>query len=171
MLYNLHQVSGIYSVIISSVYIVLNLNIIFQWYTNADLKTYQYLHLHMKITFRRFHIETPFTFWDRRTWYMWKVCLQTFRNNIIRWKLACFLRNLQTLRANNSVIFRFKIVKFSGYCFYMNTNVWGDFQICISMPLRVVQACSIIFSTTSNIDGLQEGREREGVEKLAAKYC
>ena len=53
----------------------------------------------------------------------------------------------------------------------MNTNLWGDFQICISMPLRVVQACSIIFSTTSNIDGLQEGREREGVEKLAAKYC
>ena len=52
----------------------------------------------------------------------------------------------------------------------MNTNVWGDFQICISVPLRLVRACSIIFSTTSNIDGLQEGRGREGVEKLAAKY-
>ena len=55
MLYNKQQVSGIYSVIISSVYIVLNSNIIFQWYNNADLKTCQYLHLHMKITFRRFH--------------------------------------------------------------------------------------------------------------------
>ena len=52
----------------------------------------------------------------------------------------------------------------------MNTNVWRDFQICISVPLRLVRACSIIFSTTSNIDGLQEGRGREGVEKLAAKY-
>ena len=26
--------------------------------------------------------------------------------------------------------------KFSGYCFYMNTNIYGDFQICISVPLR-----------------------------------
>ena len=24
-------------------------------------------------------------------------------------------------------------MKFSGYCFYMNTNIWGDFQICISL--------------------------------------
>ena len=26
-------------------------------------------------------------------------------------------------------------MKFSGYCFYINTNLWGDFQICISVPL------------------------------------
>ena len=24
----------------------------------------------------------------------------------------------------------------SGYCFYMNTNILGDFQICISVPLK-----------------------------------
>ena len=65
------QDSSIYSVIISSVFTVLNLNII--RYTNADLKICQYLRLHMKITCRRFHAQTPFTFWDRHTWDMWKV--------------------------------------------------------------------------------------------------
>ena len=28
-----------------------------------------------------------------------------------------------------------KNAKFLGYYFYMNTNIWGDFQICISVPL------------------------------------
>ena len=26
-------------------------------------------------------------------------------------------------------------MKFSGYYLYMNSNIWGDFQICISVPL------------------------------------
>ena len=82
-----------------------------------------------------FHIKTPFTFWDKRTWDMWKVCLPTFRNNRICKKFAYFLRNLQTSRANNSRIVRIKNAKFSGYCFYMNTNIHRDFQICISVPL------------------------------------
>ena len=38
------------------------------------------LRLHMKIICWRFHIKTPFTFWDMRTWGVWKVCLQTFIN-------------------------------------------------------------------------------------------
>ena len=29
-----------------------------------------------------------------------------------------------------------KNAKFSGYYFYMNTNIYGDFQICISVPLN-----------------------------------
>ena len=33
----------------------------------------QYLRLHMKIVGQRFHIKTPFTFWDMRVWDMWKV--------------------------------------------------------------------------------------------------
>ena len=45
------------------------------------------------------------------------------------------LRNLQTSQANNSRIHRITNVKFSGYCFYINTNIWGDFQISISVPL------------------------------------
>ena len=38
--------------------------------------------------------------------------------------------------ANNSRILRIKNAKFSGYCFYMNTNIWGDFQICVSVTLK-----------------------------------
>ena len=50
-------------------------------------------------------------------------------------KLAYFLRNSPTLRANNSKILRIKNVKSSMYCHYINTNVQLDFQICISVPL------------------------------------
>ena len=86
-------------------------------YTNADLKNCQYLCLDMKIMCWRFHIKTPFTFWDIRKWDMWKVCLRTFRNNRICWKFANILRNLQTWRVNNLRILRIKNAKFSGYCF------------------------------------------------------
>ena len=39
------------------------------------------------------------------------------------------------MRANNSRILWIKNVKFSGYCFYMNTNIQTNLQICISVPL------------------------------------
>ena len=32
---------------------------------------------------RRFHIKKAFAFWEMRTWDLWKVCLETFRNNRI----------------------------------------------------------------------------------------
>ena len=51
-------------------------------------------------------------------------------------KLAYFLRNLQNSRANNSRTFNIKNAKFSGYCFHLNTNISGDFQICISVTLN-----------------------------------
>ena len=38
-----------------------------------------------------------------------------------------------------------KNVKLSGNYFYINLNTWGDFQICISVPLNKgfsVDACS-----------------------------
>ena len=78
----------------------------------------------MKIIYWRFHIKGPFTFWDMRAWDMWKVCLQTFWDNRICSILAYFLTNLQTLLANNSRILSIKNAKLSGYCFYMNTNIW-----------------------------------------------
>ena len=65
---------------------------------------------------------------------MRNVCLQTCRNNIIREKVAYFSRKIQTLRANNLRILS-QNGKFSGYHFYMNTNIWRDFQICIIVPL------------------------------------
>ena len=39
---------------------------------------------------------------------------------------------------NNSRIFTTNNAKFSGYYFYMNFNIQGDFQICISVPLTNV---------------------------------
>ena len=114
----------------------------------------------------RLHIKMPFSFWDMRTWNMWKVCLQTLCNNKICWKwcpekfprgklpprsgsgfglglalelgqgqffsgaifleplkISRFLRKFQPSRENNSRILIIKNVKFSGYCFYMNTNI------------------------------------------------
>ena len=50
-------------------------------------------------------------------------------------KLAYFLENLQTSRANNSRILRVKDAKFFGQCFYLNISIQGEFQICISVPL------------------------------------
>ena len=47
-----------------------------------------------------------------------------------------FLGKIQTSRANNSRTLRIQNAKFSEYCVYMNTNIWRDFQICISVPLR-----------------------------------
>ena len=38
-------------------------------------------------------------------------------------KLGYFLKNLQTLQANNLRILSIKNATFSGYCFYMNANI------------------------------------------------
>ena len=67
---------------------------------------------------------------------MWKVCLQTFRNNRIFLKLAYFLRNLQTSRANNLGTLRIRNAKFSRNCFCINTNISGGFQIFTSVSLK-----------------------------------
>ena len=115
----------------------------------------QYLHLHMKIICWRFHIKTP-TFWDMRMWNMWKVCLQTFRNNKIWWKLAYFLTDLSNSRANNSRILRIKNAKFSGCCFYMNAKIQEDFQICISVPLKKIIWMSKSFTLKEAIQCLHE---------------
>ena len=50
----------------------------------------------------------------------------------------CMFANiLQTLRVYNSRISKIRDAKLSGYCFYMNTNVWENFQTCISVPLSI----------------------------------
>ena len=101
------------------------------------MKICQYLCLHMKIICWRYHIKTP-SFWDTPTWDMFKVCLQTFQNNRICYKLANMLRNVQTSRTNNSRILRIKNAKISRYCFYMTINIYGHFQVCISIPLMKI---------------------------------
>ena len=42
-------------------------------------------------------------------------------------KISLFFKKLQTSRANNLRILWIKNVNFSGYCFYMNTNIQEDF--------------------------------------------
>ena len=104
--------------------------------TNADLKICQYLPLHMKIMY----VE-DFTL---KQLLLFEICARDICEKFVNkhsrtiekvenW--AYFLWNLQTLLANNSRILRIKNGKCSGYCFYMNTNIYRDFQICISVPL------------------------------------
>ena len=44
----------------------------------------------------------------------------------------------QNLLVNNSRILRIKNVKFLEYCFYKNTNILGEFEICISVFLMKI---------------------------------
>ena len=44
---------------------------------------------------------------------------------------------MQTLRVYNSRIPMINNAKFSGYYFYMNMNIYGDFRICIRVPLNI----------------------------------
>ena len=101
------------------------------------------LNMRKQISLEAFHIKTRFTFWDMHTWDIWKVCLQTFSNN--REKIAFFLIKIQTSRRNNSITLRIKKTKFSGYCFYRNTNIQGEFQICISVPLIIILLSDWLF--------------------------
>ena len=55
--------------------------------------------------------------------------------------MAYFLRKIQILRVNNLRIFTIKNAKFSGFYYYMNLNIWGDFQLCISVPLSIFGRC------------------------------
>ena len=52
-------------------------------------------------------------------------------------KLAYFLRKMKTLRVNNTKIPEIENAKFSLYCIFINLNIYGDFQICISVPLTL----------------------------------
>ena len=101
------------------------------------MKIYQHLRLHIKILSWRLHIMILFTFWNIHTRGIWNVCSQTYRNNRISKKLACFLRNIQTSRVNNSRIFRFKNAEFSRNCFHMEPSIWWNFQIFISVPFTL----------------------------------
>ena len=59
-------------------------------------------------------------------------------------KRGLLSKKIQTSLANNSRIFRIKNVKYSGYYFYMNTNISRGFQICISVPL-IQKGLTVLF--------------------------
>ena len=54
-------------------------------------------------------------------------------------KISLLFNKFTNFTANNSIILRIRNAKFSGYCFYMNTNIKRDFQICFSVPLGLVR--------------------------------
>ena len=45
-------------------------------------------------------------------------------------------KKMQILRVNSSRILTIKNAKFSEYYFYMNLNILGDFQFCISVKYK-----------------------------------
>ena len=57
--------------------------------------------------------------------------LQTYIINRMCLMLAYFLRKIQTSRINKSQILRIKKGKLSGYCFYVNPNIYWNIQVCI----------------------------------------
>ena len=87
--------------------------------TNADMKTLQYIRLLVNIAWNRFHI---LIFWDNHSLDMQSVCSKKYRNNSKNSfkRVVYFLRKMQIFR---------------GYYFYVNTNIQGHFEICISVPL------------------------------------
>ena len=84
--------------------------------------------------------------------------------------MAYFLRNLQTSQVNNSRILKIKNAKFSGNCFYINTSIYRDFQIGISVPLsnreyitsKRIHDWDIIENFRYNCSQVQLNSERRG---------
>ena len=75
---------------------------------------------------------------------------------------------------NNVRIVRIKKAKFLGYCFYMNTNIQGDFQICISVPSTDTKSfvalckqnmCQVYSEAANQVFSL-----RKGVLKICIKF-
>ena len=56
------------------------------------------------------------------------------QHNIL--KISLLFKKFTNFTGNNSRFLRIKNANFSRYGFYMNTNIYWDFQICISAPLR-----------------------------------
>ena len=76
--------------------------------------------------------------------YLLNICLQTHRYNRIPYKLAYFLRKIQTSWINPRILRIKNVLKFLEYCFYMNPNIQWNFQICISLPLISSCFCVLI---------------------------
>ena len=54
-------------------------------------------------------------------------------------KISLLFKKNTNFTVNNSRILTIKNAKFSGYFVYVNLNIWEDFQICISVPLILIQ--------------------------------
>ena len=73
--------------------------------------------------------------------------------------------------ASNLRILRIQNTKFSGYHFYMNTNIKGDFQICISVPLNL-EMCAHIFVLMVAFAKKNNNNNNNNTElKFSVKLC
>ena len=68
-------------------------------------------------------------------------------------------------------------VQFSGNYFYMNTNIWEGFQICISVPINVIKRSEKrqkdfmeTMETIIKQQQVQESRERMADRKLLLEF-
>ena len=52
-------------------------------------------------------------------------------------KISLLFKKFTKYTGSNLTILRIKNAKLSRYCFCMNTNIWRDFQICISVLLNL----------------------------------
>ena len=52
-------------------------------------------------------------------------------------KISLLFKKFTKYTGSNLTILKIKNAKFSRYCFCMNTNIWRDFQICISVLLNL----------------------------------
>ena len=69
-----------------------------------------------------------------------------------------FKQIFRTLQVNNSRIPAIINVKFSGYCFHRNSNIWGYFRVCISVTLLTVEVSN--FHKRMNINHSKLGLVR-----------
>ena len=77
-------------------------------------------------------------------------------------KISLLFKKYITSWVNNSNILKTKSAKFSGYCFYLNTNIQRDFQICISVPLSF----HLVNSTLTFMYDLERKEILEGIAYL-----
>ena len=99
------------------------------------MKIFLYVRLHLKTIPWKFRIPNPKNYLVIYPQSFRNVCLQTYRNNRIRQKVAYFLRKIQTLRVNNSRILRIKNAKFQSFVFiWIKTyvEIFKSAFVCLS---------------------------------------
>ena len=72
---------------------------------------------------------------------------------------------MHTFHVNNSRILTIKNLTFSVYHFYMNFNIWGDFGICISVPLSSKYRQKLLDHAKQSARGILETASKRAIKK------
>ena len=102
------------------------------------MNTLQYIHLYIKNSITQTAHQNTFHLLRYVHFRFTKRLFTNIKKQENTLKSSLLFKKIQTLRVNNSWILRILNAKFSGYYFYMNINIWRDFQICISVSLIFV---------------------------------